>query len=163
MNIPRVLRKEQIVYCPVCGTQIRAKQQGKGRLCAACTRKVTRIANKISIVQWLGGKCMRCERPFGDSITDYWMADLHHPNPETKRHTLGDYSQHISHEIKITEEWEVWCSNCHRLHHAQEPHPIIANDAIELAKKQLEKMQALAEKIFGPNEGDNSTGPVLAF
>jgi 5-methylcytosine-specific restriction endonuclease McrA len=72
-------------------------------------------AKKEKAIEYLGGKCWRCEEVF-----DMELYDIHHIVPSTKKYEWSQLKSRtwdiIKKELDIC---VLLCSNCHRLAHKE--------------------------------------------
>jgi len=92
-------------------------RDGGGKRCRVCTRESTKKRSdgkKLELVNYFGGRCVRCG--YNKCIQ---ALDFHHRDPSTKKFRIS--GSHCRSSKSIMEEalkCDLLCSNCHREVHA---------------------------------------------
>lgn len=91
----------------------RSRQKNWEKWNAYCRARVTRIkeANKAFFLEYLGGKCVRCEN------SDPRVLDFDHIVPGEKKNSIAAIFA-LANRDKIKEEvdkCQLLCANCHRI------------------------------------------------
>ena len=78
-----------------------------------------RLLIKTQCVNYLGGKCLRCNNSFHPNVYDF-----HHRNPNDKENNLASLLKKerfkMTDNLKIElDKCELVCSNCHRMIHLE--------------------------------------------
>lgn len=100
--------------CQLCN-----KENGiiRSKYCNTCTSRIRRYKNKISAVEYKGGKCEICNRSF--DVLEYSAFEFHHcdANKEIEIGTaLNRKWGIIKEEIK---KCLLLCSSCHKIEHSK--------------------------------------------
>lgn len=90
--------------CIICG------DSGK-KICGTCRVKIQRFRYKLSLIKYLGGKCIKC------GIDDTCLLDFHHINSKEKLFSLSQGVKSWKRMKKEAEKCVLLCSNCHRKEH----------------------------------------------
>jgi hypothetical protein len=93
------------------------RPSGKNPQCKQCqydAKKKVKDLNKSKAIEYLGGKCKRCEI----ESKHYDIYDFHHRNPDEKEAKLN----HLMYSgwdniVKELNKCDLLCSNCHRITH----------------------------------------------
>lgn len=68
---------------------------------------------KLKAIQYLGGKCIKCNGEFLACVYDF-----HHRDPKTKDYNVSQMLANSWEEVKKElNKCELLCANCHRIHH----------------------------------------------
>jgi hypothetical protein len=95
--------------CKVCG-----KKTKDGRMfCGYCSTKINRLRQRIALIKYKGGKCIKCG--YSDNIS---VLEFHHKDPKKKDFVLGAGVKSWSKMKKEVDKCDLYCSNCHRLEHS---------------------------------------------
>ncbi len=94
-------------------------------------QKFVRVYGKLmKCIEMKGGKCQECGK---DLRNKPWLADFHHRPGETKYTTISQmYGQRFSSIKKELGKCDLFCNECHRLHHFDhERFDRLRNDILE--------------------------------
>lgn len=94
-----------IKVCPVC----KREHNFRSKLCCSCKSNYRRFVLKQKMVEYKGGKCIRCG--YNKNLK---VLQFHHRNPEEKRFAIG--GSHCRRWSVLKEELDkcdLLCSNCH--------------------------------------------------
>lgn len=95
--------------CRVCG-----KKTNDGRmLCALCSAKINRLRQRVALIKYKGGKCIKCG--YSDNIS---VLEFHHTGVEHKDFTMSAGVKSWYKMKKEADKCDLYCSNCHRLEHS---------------------------------------------
>lgn len=96
--------------CEGCG--ITPTTSGR-RLCPVCDVKMRRLRQRLAIIEYKGGKCIKC----GDSRI--LSLDLHHRNSNEKEFQLNCIAKSWESVKKEADKCDLLCSHCHRIEHTK--------------------------------------------
>lgn len=95
-------------HCRLCGVNTGSRRQ----MCNTCISRVRRYRAKRAAVDYLGGKCNRC-----DWVGDIAAFEFHHPGDD-KEFEIGTASNRAwSVIVDELNKCELLCSRCHRIEH----------------------------------------------
>ena len=112
-------------HCKMCKQQLpkgdfwkdKSQWDGLENRCKKCsvwrTKYPRRLAQKIKIIDYLGGACAKC----GATLKDiHWSAfDFHHRDPSQKKANISQMKGMLWEKVKTeVDKCELVCSNCHR-------------------------------------------------
>ena len=82
--------------------------------CANAKSVLKEQLTKKALIEYKGGKCVRCSNTF-----DFRVYDFHHTNPQEKDFTLREHkSLSLSKQMKEVDKCILLCANCHHeIHH----------------------------------------------
>lgn len=93
------------------------RSSGKNPQCRQCqndAKKKKRATNKLKAVNYLGGKCKRCD--IKSNCLDIY--DFHHRDPNQKEESLNRLvNTDWDAIVKELEKCDLLCSNCHKITH----------------------------------------------
>lgn len=102
-------------HCSICGNKINQLHGANRSRCNSCNTKIRRIRQKQAAIDYLGGKCCKCDYDLHPSALEF-----HHLDPNEKDFVISRY---------INRKWEViraeldkcilLCSICHRIEHSK--------------------------------------------
>lgn len=101
-------------YCELCGNKIKQYNNGNRKRCGSCNTRIRRYRTKKRGVEYLGGKCVRCN--WSGNIAAF---EFHHID-NNKEFNIGS-ANNKSWDIlkKELNKCELLCSNCHRIEHSK--------------------------------------------
>ena len=108
-NLKTIHIKGKNKICECCG---RKTEQGR-MLCNICHVKVSRLRQKLALIEYKGGRGIKC-----GWVGDVSVLEFHHIDPLKKDFTL---SAGVKSWKKMKEEVDkcvLLCSNCHRIEHS---------------------------------------------
>lgn len=96
-----------------------SSSDGKVSNCKKCSSRYMMdrwIATKEKAIQYLGGKCVDCEKSYPRQVYDF-----HHLNPSQKEMGWNKLKKRSWNSItKELSKCVLLCSNCHRIRHLNE-------------------------------------------
>jgi len=111
-------KKKNISYdkCCLCDKKYSDFQLNRPKICNTCVSKLRRRASKIKAINYLGGKCKKCNYEIND--INFAAFEFHH-SEDNKEMAIGT-SLNRKWEIikKELDKCELLCSNCHRIIHS---------------------------------------------
>jgi hypothetical protein len=108
----RKLRENDTKTCPVCQESFKWT---KNNVCPTCRKTYRRRTNKLKLVEFLGGKCERCD------CSDHRCLQFHHRDPSEKSFNIS-LRLHCGIDFlrKEAEKCILLCGNCHLIEHSME-------------------------------------------
>lgn len=77
------------------------------------------LTNKLKAIEYLGGKCKRC-----DGVFPHYIYDLHHRNPNEKDSKVGLLLRNSwSTAVIEVDKCDLLCAHCHRIIHNEDNDP----------------------------------------
>lgn len=136
-----------------CGNEFVPSIIGNGSvMCNSCRANRRRWMKKLKCIEYLGGKCSKCEYSKCPEALDF-----HHRDPSTKKFTISGNAT-CSWETLVSEldKCDLVCANCHReVHWEEKSHKLYFNDyipTIKIKKSNLKKERPV--KISWPSTDD---------
>lgn len=87
---------------------------GDRRECPACRSMEKRTTNKKILVEYKGGKCIKCG--YNENIE---ALQFHHRNPKDKEYNISEEMKNkkIDELKKEADKCDLLCANCHIIEH----------------------------------------------
>lgn len=95
----------------ICQNCDRPTEQGR-RLCHLCQIRLLRLRQRIALVKYKGGKCIKC------GLAILVVLDFHHRNSEEKDFTISKVKRGWKALKKEVDKCDLMCANCHRVEHS---------------------------------------------
>lgn len=95
--------------CEVCGNPTECGR----KLCHTCEVKMVRLRQRIALIKYKGGKCVKCG--YSDNIS---VLEFHHKDPTKKDFTLSSCVKSWKKMKNEVDKCDIYCSNCHRIEHS---------------------------------------------
>lgn len=120
-TIGRLLKKYGIsrvkikyTTCCICEKELTDNKKNRS-VCGACNIRIRRYRIKKKSVEYLGGKCSKCN--YDESLA---ALEFHHKDPNTKEFNISINSNKSWNIIKNElDKCIILCSNCHRIKHSK--------------------------------------------
>lgn len=96
--------------CKGCG--VKPTTSGR-KLCPVCDIQMRRLRQRLAIIEYKGGKCIRC----GDSRI--LSLDFHHRDSSEKEFFLNSTVRSWETIKKEADKCDLLCSHCHRIEHSK--------------------------------------------
>lgn len=133
-----------------CNKEFKPTKFGKGAaMCSNCVTNRRRFELKLRCVEYLGGKCQRCEyHKCFDSL------DFHHIVPGTKKFAIsGNHCLSWDNIREELDKCELLCANCHREHHSLNfAHTRFEEECIQ-PPEQPQRICRVCSKTFSSKKG----------
>ncbi|MBP6931493.1 MAG: hypothetical protein KBD48_01165 [Candidatus Pacebacteria bacterium] len=119
--------------CQLCDKKFKDYQQRNRTRCGSCNTKIRRFRAKAAAVQYLGGKCAKCDWSGNQAALQF-----HHKNPKEKDFIIGNVSNKSWDSIKIEiQKCILLCANCHMIEHSTKDGKKFLEEAMNYKGRKL--------------------------
>lgn len=147
---------EKTKICSMCNNEIplsgfaTMKKKYKHAECKSCGNKRRaegKVELKKKMIQYKGGKCVRC-----GYNKHYGSLDFHHRDETEKEFSLGN-AQGFSSSLEELDKCDLLCSNCHReVHHELKYGIKLAEETNTIPRERGKYIPLLPSKTKGKTE-----------
>ena len=109
------IKKQKNINCVVCDKNLGENKKNNTK-CKTCVTRLRRLRLKIKSVEYLGGKCVKCD--YDGNIA---ALTFHHIEPDNKDFNISSHKNSKS-WIEICKELDkcvILCANCHNIEHSK--------------------------------------------